>query len=255
MITVTIECPKCGSTNLVKNGKSKSGHQKCHCKDCNAYFQLNYTYNACREGVEEQVWEMSLNGSGTRDIGRVLSISKDTVTSILKKKEPVKVNPEVLGAAEMNELNELEVEVCLHVEADEQWSYVQKKENQRWLWYIRACFSGRILAYTLGKRTDEVFKELQESVAHLPIKCWYTDNWGAYHRQLPIWQSHIVDKANMQGIERQNLNFRTHIKRLQRKTICFSKSEEVHDKVIGTYINKFCYKYGSYSQATKSEYL
>ncbi|PID49798.1 MAG: IS1 family transposase, partial [Proteobacteria bacterium] len=38
--------------------------------------------------------------------------------------------------------------------------------------------------------------------------------------------------------ERQNLNFRTRIKRLTRKTIGFSKSEEIHDKVIGEFINR-----------------
>ncbi|PIE00011.1 MAG: transposase, partial [Thiothrix nivea] len=38
--------------------------------------------------------------------------------------------------------------------------------------------------------------------------------------------------------ERQNLNFRTRIKRLTRKTICFSKSEEIHDKVIEEFINR-----------------
>ncbi|WP_447874715.1 IS1 family transposase, partial [Serratia fonticola] len=37
-------------------------------------------------------------------------------------------------------------------------------------------------------------------------------------------------------IERHNLNLRTHIKRLARKTICFSKSEEMHDKIIGSYL-------------------
>ncbi|MFI0397837.1 MAG: IS1 family transposase, partial [Thiolinea sp.] len=34
----------------------------------------------------------------------------------------------------------------------------------------------------------------------------------------------------------QNLNFRTHLKRLARRTICFSKSVDIHDKVIGEYI-------------------
>jgi transposase-like protein len=29
---------------------------------------------------------MAINGSGTRDTGRVLKISKDTVTNVLKKK-------------------------------------------------------------------------------------------------------------------------------------------------------------------------
>ncbi|WP_394343667.1 IS1 family transposase [Klebsiella quasipneumoniae] len=33
-----------------------------------------------------------------------------------------------------------------------------------------------------------------------------------------------------------HLNLRTHLKRLTRRTICFSKSEEMHDKVIGWYL-------------------
>ncbi|HBN26982.1 MAG TPA: hypothetical protein DD405_05910, partial [Desulfobacteraceae bacterium] len=36
----------------------------------------------------------------------------------------------------------------------------------------------------------------------------------------------------------KNLNFRTWIKRLTRKTICFSKLEKMHDIVIGLLINK-----------------
>ncbi|RAP67868.1 IS1 family transposase, partial [Candidatus Erwinia dacicola] len=34
-------------------------------------------------------------------------------------------------------------------------------------------------------------------------------------------------------IERNTLTLRTRIKRLARKTICFSRSIEVHEKVIG----------------------
>ena len=41
-----------------------------------------------------------------------------------------------------------------------------------------------------------------------------------------------------QNIERKNLNLRTRLKRLTRKTICFSKSEKMHELVIGLYINK-----------------
>ncbi|WP_221898532.1 IS1 family transposase, partial [Bathymodiolus japonicus methanotrophic gill symbiont] len=39
-------------------------------------------------------------------------------------------------------------------------------------------------------------------------------------------------------IERKNLNFRAWIKRLTRRTICFSKLEKMHDIVIGLLINK-----------------
>jgi insertion element IS1 protein InsB len=42
-------------------------------------------------------------------------------------------------------------------ELDEMWSYVTKKENQRWLWHAIEHHSGKILAYVLGDHKDEVF--------------------------------------------------------------------------------------------------
>jgi insertion element IS1 protein InsB len=50
---------------------------------------------------------------------------------------------------------------------------------------------------------------------------------------------HPVGKANTQTIERKHLTLRTRIKRLARKTICFSKSIQLHDIVIGLFINRF----------------
>ncbi|MGD1861920.1 MAG: IS1 family transposase [Leptolyngbyaceae cyanobacterium] len=48
-----------------------------------------------------------------------------------------------------------------------------------------------------------------------------------------------VGKANTQRIERKHLTLRTRIKRLARKTICFSKSVLMHDTVIGLFINRY----------------
>ena len=53
----------------------------------------------------------------------------------------------------------------------------------------------------------------------LGITKFYTDDWGAYERNLSPEQ-HEVGKTKTQKIERKNLNFRTWIKRLAR-TICF----------------------------------
>jgi insertion element IS1 protein InsB len=50
---------------------------------------------------------------------------------------------------------------------------------------------------------------------------------------------HKVGKANTQRIERKHLTLRTRIKRLARRTICFSKTELMHDTVIGLFINRF----------------
>ena len=48
-------------------------------------------------------------------------------------------------------------------------------------------------------------------------------------------------------IERKNLNFKTHLKRLNRRTICYSKNEQIHDIVISIYIERYYYKTGTYS--------
>ncbi|WP_268630610.1 IS1 family transposase, partial [Escherichia coli] len=49
---------------------------------------------------------------------------------------------------------------------------------------------------------------------------------------------HLTGKIFTQRIERNNLTLRTRIKRLARKTICFSRSVEIHEKVIGAFIEK-----------------
>ncbi len=126
---------------------------------------------------------------------------------------------------------------CQEAEIDEQWSYVFKKSNQRWLWHAVDHATNTVLAYVFGKRKDEVFKKLKELLEPFGIKKFYTDDWGAYDRHLDK-EKHIVGKENTQKIERKNLNFRTWIKRLARKTICFSKLEQMHDIVIGLLINK-----------------
>lgn len=89
-----------------------------------------------------------------------------------------------------------------------------------------------------GKRKDdEVFKKLKELLEPFGIWRYYTDDWGAYEPHLDA-NKHEIGKRNTQKIERKNLNIRTWIKRLARKTICFSKLELMHDTVIGLLINK-----------------
>ena len=62
-----------------------------------------------------------------------------------------------------------------------------------------------------------------------------TDVWQVYRTQLDS-VLHVASKKYTQRIARHNLNLRNHLKRLIRRTICFSKSEFMHDKVIGWYL-------------------
>jgi IS1 family transposase len=44
--------------------------------------------------------------------------------------------------------------------------------------------------------------------------------------------------------ERKNFKFRMQIKRLNRKNICCSKDEQIHDNVTGMYAERYYFKSG-----------
>ena len=132
----------------------------------------------------------------------------------------------------------LEVRRGLSSELDEMWSYVRSKANPRWLWHAIDHHTGQVLAYVFGRRQDTVFLALKALLAPFGITRYFTDGWGAYERHLDAEQ-HEVGKANTQKIESKHINMRTRIKRLVRRTICFSKTERMHDLVLGLFINRY----------------
>ena len=124
---------------------------------------------------------------------------------------------------------------------DERWSFVGKKKEPRWLWHALDHHTGQVLAYVGGRRKDAVFLQLKALLAPFGITRYYTDSWGAYERHLPP-EVHSPGKCNTQQIERKHLTLRTRLKRLVRKTICFSKSMAMHDIVIGLFINRYAFR-------------
>jgi len=70
------------------------------------------------------------------------------------------------------------------------------------------------------------------------ITRYHTDDWGAYTRHLAAAE-HNPGKRNTQKIARKHLTLRTRIKRVTRKTICFSRSIQIHDIVIGLFVNRY----------------
>ena len=122
-------------------------------------------------------------------------------------------------------------------ELDEMWSFVGAKEKARWLWHAIDHHSGRVLAYVVGTRKDAVFLKLKALLTPFGITPYYTDSAGVYQRHLPPEQ-HTVGKLTMQKIERKHLTLRTRLKRLARKTLCFSRSCMMHDLLIGLYMNR-----------------
>ena len=151
---------------------------------------------------------------------------------VLQQLHPAQVEVEIWRA------DELDVHRGLSSELDEMWSYVRCKANPRWLWHAIDHHTGKVLAYVFGRRKDTVFLELKALLMPFGITRYFTDCWGAYERHLDAEQ-HQVGKENTQKIESKHINLRTRIKRLVRRTLCFSKTERMHDLVIGLFINRY----------------
>ncbi|HDI6103655.1 TPA: IS1 family transposase, partial [Escherichia coli] len=126
--------------------------------------------------------------------------------------------------------------VIVCAEMDEQWGYVGAKSRQRWLFYAYDRLRKTVVAHVFGERTMATLGRLMSLLSPFDVVIWMTDGWPLYESRLK-GKLHVISKRYTQRIERHNLNLRQHLARLGRKSLSFSKSVELHDKVIGHYLN------------------
>jgi transposase-like protein len=82
---IAMACHRCGSTDLRKNGRTRTGQQKFHCKACNLYGTLDRKDHerAIRRATAEQ---LHLERLSQRAIARTLGMGRSTVARIVQKK-------------------------------------------------------------------------------------------------------------------------------------------------------------------------
>jgi transposase-like protein len=88
MAEAAVKCPHCQSAAVVKYGKTSTGKERFRCQQrerCGRTFVGSYAYPGCLPTVKQQIVDMTLNGSGIRDIARVLPVGAHTVIRELKK--------------------------------------------------------------------------------------------------------------------------------------------------------------------------
>ena len=203
MATVIVKCPYCCSTKVIRYGKSRAGRQRYMCKHCMKRFQLEYKNKACKQGIHKLIVDMAMNSSGTRDTARVLGVSQNTVTRVLKKtKDAVTyvnteyleknfVDIDLLGLLEASgfskeEINGFQDEFTkCSLGMDEIWSYCHDKGHQQWLWWAIDHETGTPIAFCFGSREHKVLDELLRLLASVNIRYIYTDNNFAYSSRIP----------------------------------------------------------------------
>jgi transposase-like protein len=88
MAVEAIRCPHCQSEAVVKYGMASNGKERFRCQQveqCGRTFIRGYSYPGRTPEGKRQIIEMTLNGSGVRDIARGLQVSPTTVIGELKK--------------------------------------------------------------------------------------------------------------------------------------------------------------------------
>ena len=114
-IEITLKCPKCSTTNIIKNGLKENKKQNYICKECDRQFIGDHalTYSGCHSELNHKVELMIVRGVGIRDISIIEGISVKKVLSVLTESnkifEPKKLHYDKL-------------------EVDEFWTYVGEKE-------------------------------------------------------------------------------------------------------------------------------
>jgi transposase-like protein len=88
VVEAAVRCRHCQREAVVKYGKASNGKERFRCQQTVQWgrtFLRSYAYPGCFPTVKQQIVEMTLNGSGIRDIVRVLQVGPNTVLKELKK--------------------------------------------------------------------------------------------------------------------------------------------------------------------------
>ena len=126
---------------------------------------------------------------------------------------------------------------ALTSELDEMWSYVGKKAEPRWLWQPSITTVAPCWRTSSGDARMRSFLNFRSCCSRLGSHD-FIRMAGEHTRHIDPTQHH-VEKDNTQRIESKHINLRTRIKRLVRRTLCFSKTTTMHDLVIGLFMNRY----------------
>lgn len=69
---------------LAKNGRTKTGQQKFHCKDCNLYGTLD-TKDQERRARQKTVEQLHQERLSQRAIARITGMSRNTIAAVVRK--------------------------------------------------------------------------------------------------------------------------------------------------------------------------
>ena len=212
-------CRYCGGA-CIKDGLQGNQIQRYKCKNCSRRQQEKYSYKAYGKDVDRQIMTLTREGVSIRGLSRCIGISCTTILSRIKKIADRIKPPTVFSG------NEYEV--------DEMWTFLKNKHKPLWIAYALDRNTKTVVSFNVGGRSIEMMTPVLDVVNESNPKAVFTDYLIHYLSLVPN-KIHIRGKVGTNHIERHNLNLRTHLKRLSRKTICFTRSSEMLMAILKIY--------------------
>ena len=120
----------------------------------------------------------------------------------------------------------------LEAEADELWSFVQKKANRQWIWIAMDAKTRQVIAFHVGDRSRDSANGLWAKIplVYREQATFHTDQYEAYTGVIPAERHRAITKKARQTnhLERVNTTLRQRVSRLVRETLSFSKKLAKH---------------------------
>ena len=214
------KCKHCNDQNCIKNGKTSNGKQRYQCSKCGKKFITEYTYQGYNLNINQQIITLTKEGLGIRSTARVLHIS---TTTLLKR---------IIGIAQ--NIRQPIITKGKVYEVDEIRTYLKRKSKLIWIVYALERATKTVVSFCVGARTNKTLNTVLKTLQFSEAKYIFTDGLKNYN-YLITKAIHKVKRYGTNHIERNNLTMRIHLKRLNRRTICFSKSVVVLNAVLRIY--------------------
>jgi insertion element IS1 protein InsB len=215
----TKTCNTCNGATI-KHGYAKKGDQRLRCKCCGKTQVNNYHYNAYKPNVNKLIIQFTKEGLGIRSTARILKIS---ATTLLKRLLYIATNiPRPL------------ISQYKTYEVDELCTYIKQKSRLIWVVYALERNTKTVVSFNVGSRTSKTLSIVTQTLINAKAKAIYTDRLRQYASLIPK-EFHHRKQFGTNHIERYNLSLRTHLKRLVRRSICFSKSKSMLSAVLKIY--------------------
>ena len=222
-------CPECGSERFKKNGHIHNGKQNHHCKACGRQFVVDATNQGIVEEQRTLVERLLCEKISLRGICRAIGVSIRWLMDFIGAR--FAAVPEHLHVHPVAASREVLIG-CLEVEADELWSFVQKKANPHWVWIAMDKQARPSIAFHGGDRSQDSATQLWANIPEVYREqaTFSTDQYAAYTGVIPVAQHKAITKSARKTnyIERFNNTLRQRVSRLVRSTLAFSKKVENH---------------------------